>query len=372
MWIDTSRERPAPVELPFDKLRIVSKRKRPAFTLVELLVVIAIIGILVALLLPAIQAAREAARRAQCTNQVKQIALAWHLHHDVHKFLPSAGWGFNWMADPDLGFGEQQPGSWAYNCLPFMEEQQVHQIGAGITNATTKKAELTRLSSIPVAGFYCPTRRPPMATPNLYNTPQGVNANHVEVQARTDYAANVGPRVPATDVTATQWLGGPASVEEAATKPDAFYKGKTYAGAGGPREWLTKIHGIVFQAVEYKLSQVTDGTSKTYMVGEKYLQPEFYSAGRGEFRGIFNHGDDQSAWSGDDLDTCRNADTESLPHQDQSGLPDWYSFGSAHAGVFQMAMCDASVHSISYDIDAVTHERLGNRRDGEAIRDAGF
>src|SRR5688572_33416272 len=103
---------------------------RGAFTLVELLVVIAIIGILVALLLPAIQAAREAARRAQCTNQVKQIALAWHLHHDVHKFLPSAGWGFNWMGDPDRGFGESQPGSWAYSCLPFMEEQQVHEIGA--------------------------------------------------------------------------------------------------------------------------------------------------------------------------------------------------------------------------------------------------
>src|SRR5688572_17140910 len=99
---------------------------RQAFTLVELLVVIAIIGILVALLLPAIQAAREAARRATCTNQVKQIALAWHLHHDVHKFFPSGGWGYNFMADPDRGTGEKQPGSWAYSCLPHLEEQDLH------------------------------------------------------------------------------------------------------------------------------------------------------------------------------------------------------------------------------------------------------
>ena len=87
------------------------RRRRFAFTLVELLVVIAIIGILVALLLPAIQAAREAARRATCVNQLKQIALAWQLHHDTHKFFPSGGWGYRYMADPDRGFGEKQPGA---------------------------------------------------------------------------------------------------------------------------------------------------------------------------------------------------------------------------------------------------------------------
>jgi prepilin-type N-terminal cleavage/methylation domain-containing protein len=346
------------------------QRAQSGFTLVELLVVIAIIGILVALLLPAIQAARETARRAQCTNQVKQIALAWHLHHDTHKFLPSAGWGYKYMGDPDRGFGESQPGSWAYSCLPFMEEQAVHQIGAGVTNFNNKKAALTVLSRTPVAGLYCPTRRPPQATPNLYNTPQGINANYVEVQARTDYAANVGPREPVDLVTATQWNdGGPASFEDAENNPRAFYKGRPHPAGG---DFLTHIHGIVFQAVEFKLSQVVDGTAKTYLVGEKYLQPEFYNAARGEYRQLLNYADDQSAWAGDDLDTCRNADTDSQPHQDQLGFQDWYSFGSAHAAGFQMAMCDGSVQTISYDIDPVTHERLGNRRDGEAIRDVGF
>src|SRR5215208_1969930 len=103
--------------------------RRDGFTLVELLVVIAIIGILVALLLPAVQAAREAARRNQCKNNVKNIALGCLLHEDTHKFLPSAGWGRKWSGDPNRGYGENQPGSWIYNILAYIEEQTVHDLG---------------------------------------------------------------------------------------------------------------------------------------------------------------------------------------------------------------------------------------------------
>ena len=97
---------------------------RPAaFTLVELLVVVAIIGVLIGLLLPAVQAARESARRTTFVNHLKQMGLAAHTYESAQKHFPSGGWAFQWMADPDAGLGPQQPGSWAFQILPMMEEE---------------------------------------------------------------------------------------------------------------------------------------------------------------------------------------------------------------------------------------------------------
>ena len=101
------------------------------FTLVELLVVIAIIGVLVALLLPAVQAARESARRSQCKNNMKQIGLAALLHEDTHGFFPSGGWSSHWSADSNRGFGKNQPGSWFFGVLPYLEQGNLSALGKG-------------------------------------------------------------------------------------------------------------------------------------------------------------------------------------------------------------------------------------------------
>jgi prepilin-type N-terminal cleavage/methylation domain-containing protein len=96
------------------------RTRQTAFTLVELLVVIAIIGILIAMLLPAIQAAREAARRATCANNLKQLGVALHMHHDAYRCLPSGWSGYDESRRPDP---EGQPGwGWASRILPYLEE----------------------------------------------------------------------------------------------------------------------------------------------------------------------------------------------------------------------------------------------------------
>src|SRR5262245_2805395 len=104
-----------------------------AFTLIELLVVVAITGMLVALLLPAIQASRESANRASCQNNLKQIALAFQLHHDAHKFFPTGGWA--WDSPPTYiqgkpAVGSDQQAGWGFQILPHLEGNAAWSSGA--------------------------------------------------------------------------------------------------------------------------------------------------------------------------------------------------------------------------------------------------
>jgi len=183
------------VKLPARNLR----RKHPAFTLVELLVAIAIIGILVAMLLPAVNAAREAARRTQCINHLKQIGLAFLNHDSTHGHFPTGGWSYAWAGDPDRGFGEEQTGSWPYNLLPYIEQQALHDMGSDgqpdvITAGQKRGAALA--TTMPLAVFHCPSRRSAKNYPGYWKlespTSGPRNATNTQLIAKTDYAACAG------------------------------------------------------------------------------------------------------------------------------------------------------------------------------------
>ncbi|MEO2047210.1 MAG: DUF1559 domain-containing protein [Pirellulales bacterium] len=333
--------------------------QRSGFTLVELLVVIAIIGILVALLLPAIQAAREAARRTQCTNNLKQLGIAFQNHHDSQKFLPSSGWGWKWVGEADRGFGKSQPGGWLFNILPYVEQANLHDLGAGLTGNALQEAMLLQVGNA-IPSFTCPTRRQSIAYPVVRNNQLANNLTSCRADgsclvARSDYMANSG------SINA----GEPAGPQSALFVDRGLYKGWTYTTPtdqpGGP----IPQNGITHQRSEISFAQIIDGTSSTYCVGEKYLNPDNYTSGN-------DPSDDHCMFTGHDLDTngytgwSEDAyDNASYlpPAQDRAGLPLQRTFGSAHPGVFNMVFCDSSVHAISHDIDPETHRRLGGRDD---------
>jgi prepilin-type N-terminal cleavage/methylation domain-containing protein len=354
--------------------RRLANRATWGFTLVELLVVIAIIGVLVALLLPAIQAARESARRSQCMNNVKQLGIASHLFHDSHKFLPSAGWGDWWVGCPDQGMGVKQPGSWAYQLLGYIEETSRAGIGQGFKcQDVNSKAALGKMIATPVSIFYCPSRRPVQGYP--YVNTNNNNFNPPPVMAKSDYACNIGDLgVVGTDV-------GPATLE--LSKSYIWkYSGPAFAQnvQNQSNNCPTGMTGVVFQRSTISFNQITDGTAFTYLYGEKNLDPKEYESG-------VAGNDDQSMYNGYDRDNIRSAHiritTTGVPHpSSHPPVPDTpgssaagnftWQFGGPHPGGWMSVFCDGSVHFLSYDMDHENHSRLGNRRDGETVDSSQF
>jgi prepilin-type N-terminal cleavage/methylation domain-containing protein len=326
------------------------RRNRQGFTLVELLVVIAIIGILVALLLPAIQAAREAARRNQCVNNLKQLALGALNHESTFGHFPSGGIGYQWVGDPNYGSGKKQPGGWIYNVLPFIEEQALHDMGSGVGttwNDAARKKIFGQRASVTVKGLICPSRRTGGPYGNFTGPESFKNQDSVALSARSDYAGSVG------DIACISGLGGPATLEETEA-PD--WEGKVYGQYIG---WSSKPTGIFCFWSFHKVKDITDGLSKTFIIGEKYIQPEFYETGQ-------DKGDDQNMYHGIDRDTLRFGSKDAPPQQDTPGVSNACAFGSVHSVVL-MALCDGSVNGFSFDIDPIMWGRLANRRDGESV-----
>jgi prepilin-type N-terminal cleavage/methylation domain-containing protein len=346
---------------------------RRGFTLVELLVVIAIIGILIALLLPAIQAAREAARQAQCSNNLKQLATAVHDFVGTQGHFPSAGWGWGgWAPHPDRGLGPGQPGGFFYSLLPFCEQKQLFELGKGVgpmnqTDPRLLKGNKQRMQS-PLSILNCPTRRPSLAYPMLsgisfVKTP--FMCDTLETSTRQDYAANGGEKHydEWNPPTFNGHIGaGPANLAAAATFTWAnLYCKDIHASAVADRS-KPFISGITWSHSNFRVKDFADGLSNTFMLGEKYVDPDQYKTG-------YDLGDDQGPYCSDDRDLMRYADQNGYylpPMRDRPGLATYestFSYGSAHPIGFNVAFCDNSVRFIPFTISETLHRRLCNRCD---------
>jgi prepilin-type N-terminal cleavage/methylation domain-containing protein len=335
---------------------VKTRRFSSGFTLVELLVVIAIIGILIALLMPAVQAAREAARRLQCANRLRQISLAMLHFESIHQHFPSGGWGCAWAPHPGRGVGIEQPGGWTYPLLPLLEQKPLRDLGSTTNpySMTEPEPYVKRLYSSPCSVWCCPARRRAGLCP-MQSTFSFVRKPYLSAELTNitpcDYAANGGELF-------YNWGLGPSSLKEG---DDPTFDNWPLIKIKRPKTGIVLPHGFI------KMQDVTDGTSYVYLVGEKYLN-------RTDYYTTLDQGNDQGPYASDNRDTVRFAATHAtavsilFPAQDKPHVPKYDCFGSAHAAVMNMGMCDGSVRSIGYNIEALVHRRMANRQDGAIVK----
>jgi prepilin-type N-terminal cleavage/methylation domain-containing protein len=315
--------------------------KRCGLSLVEVLIVVAIIAILVQLALPAIEMSRESARRTQCANNIRQLGLAVQQHESAFRRYPSSGWHFTWIGEPERGTDAAQPGSWAFNLLAYMEQQELRDMGSGLdgearTNALIQRTE----TALPL--FICPSRRKTRAYRHTWNqwpyTKGGPLTRPLRHGAKADYATNVGD---SSEVEFDSKWKGPQSLEEG----DGDIKLPTNA---------PKFTGVIFGRSQIEINQITDGLSKTYLIGEKHVYSKDRNTGE-------DMGDNESLYTGFNNDTCRSG-AES-PEPDSQYVFTRNMFGSSHPSVWLVVFCDGSVREMSFDIDSVLHGKLANRHD---------
>ncbi len=338
------------------------RKVRGAFTLVELLVVITIIGILIALLLPAVQAAREAARRISCNNQLKQLGLALHNYEQANKCFPPGsivGTGVTTVTYPVTVIGDSAHGtSWMLRILPFIEGETLGKAWVYTTNVAGNAATAAYPARTDVKGFYCPTRRS-------------------TVRAGTDNDGTIMP---------TSWTGGGTDYGGCAGRGPCFNSsfqvldpGVTTGGIGTfyPPTWagaavsntsatMVGVFGQVNKSATF--SAMRDGSSNTIMTGEMSrivsvgtTNPPPFSASYGPYKGR-----DGWAYGGPATTFTTGQYYSSATQLSNNGL--WCSPGSDHSNGANYGVGDGSVRFIATSIDANVFSLLGSMADGKSVQ----
>jgi prepilin-type N-terminal cleavage/methylation domain-containing protein/prepilin-type processing-associated H-X9-DG protein len=342
--------------------RIFLRRLRGrGFTLIELLVVIAIIAVLVALLLPAVQQAREAARRSQCKNNLKQYGLALHNYHDTYGQFPMGG--------SDWAWGAQGPGlSWHARVLPYMDQAPLYNMAnwnfpgdASWVNAPDGLTLFTH--KVPYA--LCPTDNRVGPDPMWTGSWGAGQPNGGPTQ--TSYCGSLGSQyTPSIDPTnCNQWVqfSDPLTINSASQ----------HGNSNNPNQLSGMINRL---NCTVRIGDVSDGTSNTIHVGEIMPSCNDHSNGVSENGSFWRYNTSGNAHAStvvpiNTFNTCSWATPVQITNTQCTSSQNWnwsWGFRSAHTGGAQFLFADGSVHFLSQNINhATTFQRLGGRKDGNPV-----
>jgi prepilin-type N-terminal cleavage/methylation domain-containing protein/prepilin-type processing-associated H-X9-DG protein len=324
------------------------QRAAKGFTLVELLVVIAIIGVLVALLLPAVQAAREAARRSQCTNNLKQFGLGVANYVSAKRdTLPT---GLTQLKSPYRGVS-----FWVY-LLPYMEQQTIFSQW-DFVNLAKNSATPTSPAAALIPTMLCPSDQPEQTVVDFPSVPSGSTMNYPGYYGITSYAGNHG-----------SFSYYPNNIPKVESQPDGVL-------------FLTGPGSVPFENQEAAtLQQVTDGTSNTVLGGEKYnVDPAFDALPASNRSGLLIHQWGQWGWSGGfkgNGHVLRSAaEPINFMASDCSSSSSGYScqdrrlngWGSGHPSGANLAFLDGSARFVSDSISTITLAAWSTRAGGEVV-----